>query len=145
MALEFSLAVEEWVNAAKRRQGAALQAVAWDVLNAVKLETPVDTGFLRANWTIVRGDDPMPIAGRVPDPAQVIATLRAGDKVHIVNPVIYAARVEFGFVGQDKLGRQYDQAGRGMVQKVAVRLPDIAAKAVARVIAGDPPITGGSA
>ena len=142
MTLEFTLAVEQWTKRAKEQQDAAFQAVVWDVLNQVKLATPVDTGFLRANWTIVRNNDPVPVAGRVPDPAQVVAEIKAGDRVTIVNPVVYALRIEFGFVGKDSLGREYDQAGAGMVQKVLVNLPTIARGAVARVTAGQSPIGG---
>jgi len=140
MALEFSLQVDQWVAEAKRRQSAALQAIAWDALNQIKADTPVDTGFLRANWTVVRNNDPVPVAGRVPDPAQVIAQIKAGDRVTIVNPVVYAMRIEFGFVGEDSLGRQWDQPGRGMVQKTLAAMPEIARRAVARVAEGQDPI-----
>ena len=142
MPLEFSVAVDQWVRKAKARQDAVVQAIAWDVLNQVKLETPVDTGFLRANWTVIVNNDPVPVPGRVPDAARVIAEIKAGDRVTIVNPVVYALRVEFGFVGEDSRGRTYDQRGRGMVQKTLAKMPEIARRAVARVEAGQPAIGG---
>ena len=35
--------------------------------------------------------------------------------------VEYGARLEFGFIGQDKLGRTYNQAGRPMLRKAIER------------------------
>lgn len=141
MALEFSLQVEQWVALAKARSDAAFQATALDAVNTVKSLTPVDTGFLRANWTVIRNNDPIPMPGRVERPEDVIAQIRVGDRIVIVNPVVYAARVEFGFVGQDKLGRTYDQKGAGMMAQTIAQLPEIARRAVARVAQGQDPLT----
>ena len=136
MALEFSLAVEKWVEKAKGQSDAAFQATALDAVNTVKSLTPVKTGFLRANWTVIRNNDPMPMPARVQSPEAVIAQLRIGDMMLIVNPVVYAARVEYGFVGDDSLGRHYDQKGVGMMQQTIAMLPEIARRATARVMAG---------
>lgn len=135
MALEFSVAVEQWVEAAKARSDLAFQAIALDVVNHVKSLTPVNTGYLRANWTIVRNNDPIPLPGRVPRPEEVIEHIRAGDRILIVNPVVYARRIEFGFVGQDSRGRNFDQPGRGMAQQTMAAMPEIARRAVQRVMA----------
>lgn len=138
MALEFTVQVDEWVEKAGFLATQAFQATGLDAVNDVKTNTPVDTGFLRSNWTLLRNDDPMPIAGRVPDPATVVAKLKLGDRLIIANPVVYAARVEFGFVGADSLGRTYNQKGRGMLQQTITHLPTIARRATARVMGGGP-------
>ena len=137
----FSLDVERWVSKADALGNAAFQATALDTVNTVKSLTPVDTGFLRSNWTCVRNSDEIPLPGRVPSPAVVIAQLRLGDRLLIVNPVVYAPRIEYGFVGTDKLGRHYDQKGVGMMQQTMVMLPEIARKATERVMAGGDPFT----
>ena len=133
--LEFSLSVEAWVAKAKALADTAFQATALDAVGTVKSLTPVRTGYLRANWTVMLNDDAVPVAGRVPDPETVIAELRVGDVLAIVNPVVYAARVEYGFVGEDSLGRHYNQPGRGMMQQTIAKLPEIAQTATDRVIA----------
>lgn len=140
MALEFSIAIDEWVRRARERTDAAVQATALDAVNTVKALTPVKTGFLRANWTVIRNNDPIPMPGRVERPEDVIARIRAGDRILIVNPVVYAARIEYGFVGQDSAGRTFDQKGRAMMQQTIAKLPDIARRAAARVAAGGDPL-----
>jgi len=143
MSLEFSMAIDAWVEQAKGRQDAAVQAVALDTLNTVKKLTPVNTGFLRANWQVIRNNEQIPLPGRVENPEQKIAEIKAGDRVLIINPVIYARRVEYGFVGEDSLGRHYNQRGAAMVQRTLAALPEIARRAVARVSAGGNPMDTG--
>lgn len=133
MPLEFSIQVNDWVKKTQNRSRAAFQAIALDALNEVKKLTPVRTGYLRSNWAVIRNNDPVPLPGRVPDPETVISQIQLGDRIAIVNPVVYARRVEYGFVGKDSLGRYYDQKGRGMMQQTIAMLPEIAARAVARV------------
>jgi hypothetical protein len=136
MSESFSLEVERWVIKAKDLADAAFQATAMDTVNTVKSYTPVRTGFLRANWTVVKNNDEIPVPARVQTPEKTIATLRLGDRLLIVNPVVYAARVEFGFVGTDKLGRHYNQVGAGMMQRTMDQLPEIARAATERVMQG---------
>jgi hypothetical protein len=136
MADEFSVQVGQWVEKALGRATQAFQATAQDAVARVKELTPVKTGYLRANWTAIQGGDAVPVAGAVPDPAEAIAALKIGDVVAIVNPVVYARRVEFGFVGQDSLGRHYNQAGAGMVQQTIIEVPEMAMQAVTRVSGG---------
>ena len=138
MAIDFTLQVDQWVEKAGRLAAQAFQAVALDAVADVKMRTPVVTGFLRANWALLRNNDPMPIPGRVPEPEAVAAQLQLGDRLVIANPVIYARRVEYGFVGTDSLGRHYNQKGRGMMEQTMAHLPQIAERAVARVTGGAP-------
>jgi hypothetical protein len=132
---DFSVDVSDWVAKARERADEAFQAIAFDLLRRVQELTPVDTGFLRSNWTALRPGDTEPVAGRVSGASDVIDSLRAGEIVVIINPVIYARRVEFGFVGQDSLGRNYNQPGRHMVAQTMAEAPQIAEAAVARLAA----------
>jgi len=72
----------------------------------------------------------------VPEPADVIARAELGDTITIINPVVYARRVEYGYVGEDSLGRHYNQQGRHMVGQTIAEMPQIAANAIARIKGG---------
>lgn len=134
----FVVAVDAWIAKAKDRQDRVIQLAAQMALQRIKELTPVDTGNLRANWTIVRGSKAEALAGAEPRPSeseQAILTLRAGDAFTLINPVIYAARINYGFVGTDALGRYYDQPGVHMLEKVVTELPEIFRKAAAIIAA----------
>jgi hypothetical protein len=51
---------------------------------------------------------------------------KAGDVVIIVNPTAYARRIEYGFTGEDSLGRYYNQPGHHMAQQTVAEMPAIA-------------------
>lgn len=133
MAADFSVDVTRWCNRARDRADLLLRTIATDAVNRVKELTPVDTGFLRSNWTAVKRGDPEPVAGRVPDPIAAIQDLRVGQVVIILNPTVYARRIEYGFVGEDSAGRHYNQQGRHMAAQTAAELPAIAERALARL------------
>lgn len=130
----FDVQIGQWVARAKERGRLAFVATAEDALAEVKELTPVKTGYLRANWTAIRAGDAVPVEGASPNPAVALAALQLGDKIIIVNPVRYARRVEFGFVGQDSLGRHYDQKGRGMMTQTIADTPRLAQRATIRVL-----------
>ena len=132
--LPFEISVSQWVDKAKANAGAAFQATAMDALARVKQLTPVKTGYLRANWFAVRGGDAIPVAGSPDQSNSVIAGLRLGDRVVLANPCVYALRIEFGYVGVDSLGRHYNQQGAGMMQQTYHEMPQIAARATARIV-----------
>lgn len=132
----FLVSIDAFIARAKDRQDRVVRAIAEDSLARVKELTPVKTGYLRANWTIVLGADARAIEGaRAGDSAAVILQLKAGDFFTLVNPTIYARRIEFGFVGRDKSGREYDVKGTGMMQQVITEMPQIAQAAIARIAA----------
>ncbi len=128
------VAVDAWIEKARDRQDRVLRAIAEDCLARVKELTPVKTGYLRANWVLMKGGSAEAIAGaRAEDSVAVVLTLKAGDAFTIANPVVYARRIEFGFVGTDARGRTYDQPGSHMMQQVITELPQISAAAAARI------------
>lgn len=66
-----------------------------------------------------------------------------GSTVWIGFQAAYSARVNYGFVGTDSLGRLYNQIGRGFIEAAQQRWPQIVAEAEAKVRsrheAGSPP------
>ena len=126
----FTVSVKKWVDKAHAHSDQALQAIAWAALQRVQELTPVRTGTLRAGWQIVRPGDEMPIAKREEENLAMVLSLRAGDVFLITNPVVYARRIEFGFVGEDSLGRHYHQEGRHMLQQTIAEMPAIAQRAI---------------
>lgn len=133
---DFSTQVSEWVLKARGNADAALRAIAFDAVTRVQELTPVDTGFLRSNWTAIKQGDEEPVAGRVRPPGAAIAAAHAGDTIIILNPVVYARRIEYGFIGEDSAGKTYNQQGRHMVAQTVSEMPQIAARAVARINGG---------
>lgn len=78
---------------------------------------PVDTGFLRASFRLTKGA-PAPIAGSTGSTTYdagavsvVIAGLQIGETVYGSYTAAYARRLNYGFVGEDSLGRTYNQRG----------------------------------
>jgi hypothetical protein len=115
----------EKLRAIDRLEGLA-RSVVQDVADQVKGNTPVHTGNLRASWQPSIGNAPSEgQAGSDPDYGAVIANLSLGETFWMVNNAAYARRVEEGFTGMDKLGRNYDQQGRHWVRDAVMRFPAI--------------------
>lgn len=130
----FIAQINAFLDKAQARQDAIVRAVAEDCLARVKELTPVKTGYLRANWAITLGNDPAPIEGPRNDGSlSAIAQIHAGVSFTVTNATVYARRIEEGFVGEDSLGRHYDQKGAHMLQQTITELPQIIARAVERV------------
>lgn len=102
------------------------------------LATPVDTGFLRGSWQPSIGE-PKEADGKLDtsgasalaDAAVEITDLKIGQKFYLMNNAAYARRLEYGFVGEDSLGRHYDQKGRFYVTDSIAKWPQIVAKVAA--------------
>lgn len=128
---DFSVDVSDWIERAKARSSAAFRATAMGAVERVKELTPVDTGFLRANWVDLRPGEAEPTPFAAQFVGKAIEASEAGDVIIIANPVKYARRIEFGFVGEDALGRKFNQPARGMVAQTVLEVPKIAEEAVA--------------
>lgn len=130
--LSFGAQVSEWVRQEKEREEAVFLTAAQMVANEVR-ETvpeggrlPIDTGNLRrslmastASMPAVRGGDDQTFADSGVE--MVIAGAKLGQTLWLGFQANYALRREFGFVGQDSLGRLYNEAGAGFVTAVAQR------------------------
>lgn len=130
---DFSTDVSAWCDQAKGRANAVFRAICFDTVARIQSHTPVDTGFLRANWTAMAPGDTEPVAGRAPPAGDAISRVEVGQVLTILNPVVYARRIEYGFVGEDSLGRRYNQPGRHMVAQTLAEMPEIAAAALQRL------------
>lgn len=59
------------------------------------------------------------------DVGLVTAGLELGDSVWLGFQANYARRMNYGFVGQDKLGRTYNQTGAGFIEAAVAAWPTI--------------------
>lgn len=80
---------------------------------------PVDTAFLR-NSLVSEGDG-APRGEGADSYVFTIAGLELGATAHFAWTAAYARRIEFGFSGQDALGRTYQQGGAHFVGAAAAR------------------------
>lgn len=139
----FSAQVSDWVRKSERRMTAVVKQSAQTVALEVKAKTPVDTGFLRA--TFVASTAGMPSIDRDSRPAGdhngddnsqialVIAGATIGQTIYFGFTAVYALRIEYGFRGEDSLGRSYNQDGAQMVHLAAQQWPIIVSRVTAQV------------
>lgn len=125
----------QWADQAERRTTALLRNSVQELANEAGRtipnggRVPVKTGNLArsvvASLTppVVDADGTTRTAGQ--DVSLVLASLNPGDDVWIGWTAAYAARVNFGFVGADSLGRTYNQSGAGFAEAAAARWPEI--------------------
>ncbi|AWN47132.1 hypothetical protein DK419_13095 [Methylobacterium terrae] len=131
---DFLSQVTDWVRETEGRIKAAFQESAQRVIEDMQRRVPVDTGFLRAS---------LQVSNTVPVPADrsanegtaytynpnaaalVIAGAKIGSTLYASYTAVYAARVNYGFVGTDALGRTYNQQGRHFIELALQRWPQI--------------------
>lgn len=100
---------------------------------------PVDTGYLWHSLTASSSEmpkireDAKPQSGASysfnPAPVNlVINSVPIGGVVYIGYVANYSARLNYGFTGTDRLGRQYSQQGRMFVELAAQKWPSIVAQ-----------------
>ena len=70
------------------------------------------------------------------DVGLVTAGLRLDQTIWLGYQAIYARRMNYGFVGQDSLGRNYNQAGAHFVEGAIAEWPNIVRMAVSKIKAG---------
>lgn len=141
--MSFAAQVSEWCQQVEGAAEAVFQTAAQEVANEVREplasggRMPIDTGNLRRS--LMASTSAMPTIK--PDQETfsdsglelVIAGAELGSTVYLGFQAAYAARMNFGFVGEDSLGRVYNQTGYGFVDAVAQRWPQIVAAAEATV------------
>lgn len=97
---------------------------------------PKDTGNLARSLlaqigTQVQISDATDFAGT--DVGVIAVQAMLGDEVFFGYQAAYAKRQNFGFVGEDSLGREYNQQGAGFVERAVNMWPQIVDQAVAEV------------
>jgi hypothetical protein len=138
----YMAAIDRWEERVPEELLAIAQQGILNMIGAVVEDTPFDLGFLRGSWQPSVGGLPPPKASVTLDPgggmaladaSLEVANLTLGETFYYSNACVYARRLEYGFVGEDSLGRTYNQAGRFYVTMNAMRWPGFVAQAVAEV------------
>jgi hypothetical protein len=139
----FSAEIDGWVRQTRERIEFVFREAAQDLAEEVVAKAPIDTGFLRHSFTasgeqmpVIRADArPAEGAKYAFDSAAVnltIANVPLGGTIYFGFVAKYALRIEYGFVGEDSLGRSFNQPGRGMVRLAAMNWKWHVAEATAR-------------
>jgi hypothetical protein len=143
--MSFAAQISEWAQQTEGALEAVFQDAAQTVFNEVRTPVaaggrmPVKTGNLRRSFlastaempSIKQGKEEFPDLGGASE--LIIAGAELGSTIFIGAQASYAARLEFGFVGEDSLGRVYNQAGMGFIAAVSQRWPQIVQAAEAKV------------
>lgn len=130
----FTAEIKDWARRFPDKMDALARQTCQQVSENVITSTPVDTGFLRSSWQPSIGTPQAAKGGEGMQgqaQAQVeltIAQMQAGEVYYLTNNAVYAKRIEFGFVGQDSLGRTFNQQGRFMVTDNVKRWPSVVAR-----------------
>lgn len=141
--MSFAAQVSDWCKAEVEREEAVFLTAAQMVANEVR-ETipeggnlPIDTGNLRRSLMASTSAMPSIKEGQETftggDIELVIAGAELGGQIFLGFQANYALRMEFGFVGQDSLGRTYNQTGFGFVARTSQRWPQLVQAAEAKV------------
>ncbi|AUX76408.1 hypothetical protein [Sinorhizobium fredii] len=141
----FAAQVSEWVTQEKARQEAVLREAAQMVANNVRTSVaaggrmPVETGNLKnslmastsAMPTVDQGEKAYPdSSGEI---ELIISNLEVGGTLYLGFQAAYGRRMNYGFVGEDSLGRLYNQAGYGFVDAEAQDWPQTVKRAEEKV------------
>ncbi|WP_299941276.1 hypothetical protein [uncultured Nitratireductor sp.] len=145
MAKSFSAQVDERIAAYKKRLTATFRGAAQDLANEVKKpkseggHMPILTGALRRS--LMASTAAMPGISDAEDfpnnDGQITLTIAGadiGETIYLGFQAAHARRREYGFNGNDSLGRTYNEEGNGFVRLTAQRWQEFvdanAAKAI---------------
>lgn len=115
--MSFSSDLAGWVAKTKRRQEVVFVKSLQNLEEEILRRTPVDTGFLRSSFTVSIGE-PVEVDGSGVGGPNIadLGKLDPNVPVYFGFNAAYAMRIEYGFDGEDSLGRYYYQSGVGMVR-----------------------------
>lgn len=128
----FAAQIAELAEKTLEQQRAVMSASIQDVIEAAQLPVaqggrmPVDTGFLRNS--LVSELNGSKVAEGPESYTLVAAQIEPGDTARFGWPAEYAMRIEYGFVGEDSLGRTFNQQGKFFVEGAAAQWQEIVAK-----------------
>lgn len=134
---DFSVDISKWTKKVESNLDKFMLEFTQDLAEEVITNTPVDTGFLRASWTVNISSPDTSTKGTETGGNEVAATseastritakllgVKGGDTVYYTNNAGYGAYVEFG---------TQSQAGQGFVRNAVNKAPSLARKAARRV------------
>ena len=137
MATTFTASLAQFRDKTKAQMQAVLSASVQDVLEEAQKPVaqggrmPVDTGFLRNSLVCeLNGSQ---IGTGATSYTLAAAGMEPGDIARFGWTAAYALRMELGFVGEDSLGRTFNQQGRHFVEGAAAQWPQIVAKNIGRL------------
>lgn len=152
--LSFSATVQAFAKKVKARELAIFRESSQRVIDEMREpislggRLPFKTGFLRASLMASLGDPGFSVTYRhsgtvaVPQNDTAVSLVIAGatitDRINAIFTASYAMRMEYGFVGADSLGREYNQSGYGFVRSAAQRWKTIVREVCAEVKAKIP-------
>lgn len=133
----FSFAnLDAWARQTEARMDAVVKGSTQEVCRIAQTpktdggRMPVDVGTLRNSFqsslngsTALKGGESYVL---------IVGNMKAGDVAKFEWTVEYAKRVNYGFVGEDKLGRTYNQKGAHFLEGAAMQWPSIVAGEVAK-------------
>lgn len=140
----FALDVAAFAAKAKGLLREAVAETVQDLAEEIVTRTPYEFGLLRGSWYVTLnapsegpdGSKAGPGGTLVASLAAVLPGFKLGHTLYYLNNAKYAARLEYGFQGEDSLGRTYNQAGRAFVRGTLGEAQQIAERAAERVAAG---------
>lgn len=140
---KFTGKLTAWASKSEARADAVFKTAAQDLANEVRVpkgaggNMPVLTGNLRRSLMASLTEMPSVKDGPFFNPDDqitlTIAGAKVGDTIYMGFQAIYARRMEYGFVGEDSLGRHYNQKGNGFVRLAAMNWPSIVRNAAQRI------------
>jgi len=137
----FTESIDAWVTETKERINAA-HGRSVELLGEELAKTKPEGGrvpFLTGNLarSLLASKSGMPNVADGPYAGSniglIAATLKADETVYIGYQAIYAARMNFGYVGADRLGRVYNQQGNYFIEGAVAEWPNIVKTAVSEI------------
>lgn len=134
----FTESIDEWVAQTKERLD-AVHGRSVELLGEELAKTKPEGGkvpFMTGNLarSLLASKQGMPNVADAPyvgsNIGLIAATLKADETVYIGYQAIYAARMNYGYIGADSLGRVYNQQGNYFVEGAVAEWPNIVKNAV---------------
>ena len=144
----FATQVDAWVRGTNERMTAVIRKSAERVIKVMQEPVgaggamPIDTGFLQSSLKVMPGNvaslpavkaDGISVSYNGGAAVMVISNMQPGESITAIYVANYARRVNYGFVGEDSLGRTYNQKGRHFVDRAAQQWPSIVAGVTAEL------------
>ena len=143
---QFHAIIDQWTKETEQRMTAVWRQSIDDLADTMNKNRanggrlPILTGNLQRS--LLASTSAMPVTGGPnakytgQDVGLTTAGLRLDQTIWLGYQAIYARRMNYGFVGEDSLGRNYNQAGAHFVEGAIADWPNIVRMAVSKIKAG---------